>query len=189
MKRIYIALAALMLIMVGCRENFTELDKGTKGPLALTLKTDASLVLDEHNHAKDGLSLEWTTGTNNKTGNAILYTLQMAKAEDAYENGITLLEDAKHIYTYAISVEDFNTIVRDSFKVNVGEATNFKFRVNAHGIGFDSQLAEVEQTVTAYQPVTSVLYLIGDATPGGWSLEALTPWSVLTMVYSLGQVT
>lgn len=175
MKRIYIALAALMLIMVGCRENFTELDKGTKGPLALTLKTDASLVLDEHNHAKDGLSLEWTTGTNNKTGNAILYTLQMAKAEDAYENGITLLEDAKHIYTYAISVEDFNTIVRDSFKVNVGEATNFKFRVNAHGIGFDNQLAEVEQTVTAYQPVTSVLYLIGDATPGGWSLEALTP--------------
>lgn len=175
MKRIYIALAALILIMVGCRENFTELDKGTKGPLALTLKTDASLVLDEHNHAKDGLSLEWTTGTNNKTGNAILYTLQMAKAEDAYENGITLLEDAKHIYTYAISVEDFNTIVRDSFKVNVGEATNFKFRVNAHGIGFDSQLAEVEQTVTAYQPVTSVLYLIGDATPGGWSLEALTP--------------
>ena len=175
MKRIYIALAALMLIMVGCRENFTELDKGTTGPLSLTLKSDSVSVLDERNHAKDGLSLEWTTGTNAKTGNAILYTLQMAKANDAYEDGLTLLESVKHVYTYALSVEEFNTILRDSFKIVSGTQENIKYRVTAHGIGFDAQIAETEQVISVYQPVTSELYLIGDATPGGWSLEALTP--------------
>ena len=78
-------MAVMALLFTSCRENLMELDKGVNGPLEMTIGTPTVVVLNEHKHADNGISLSWTTGTNEGTGNAIFYTLELAKAEDDYE--------------------------------------------------------------------------------------------------------
>ena len=65
------------LMTTACSDNdYTELDKGHD---VLTLTANqAAEVLNEANHASEAITLNWTTGTNNGTGNRIYYTLEIA---------------------------------------------------------------------------------------------------------------
>lgn len=174
---INIPAACLLLSMaVACTDNdYTELDKGST-PLALTAdKTD--LMLDESNHAVQAIALEWTTGENFSTGNAISYTLELAETATDFADPYIAIDNSRQVYSWKPSTEDLNKILLEHFHLTPGAGISLDARVTARVAGMDNQplqAATVTFTASGYEPVSEKLYLIGDATPNGWSADNAT---------------
>ena len=79
-KSIMTAAAAALCLGIAC--SCSEEDYKTVDPSAgNTLEMSASgseIELDEKKAGNEALALNWTTGTNKGTGNAISYTFEMA---------------------------------------------------------------------------------------------------------------
>lgn len=147
-----------------------------KGHTELTLTAGATeIVLDEQVHADDALELTWTTGTNYGTGNRISYTLELAEAGTSFAAPYVALEGVTQQYTWTPTVEDLNNVLRENFGATGEQTFTLEARVTASVAEItEVQTAEVTFSVTSYEPVTETLYLIGDATPGGWDNSAAT---------------
>lgn len=73
------------------------------------------------------------------------------------------------------SVEELNDILRNHFGATAGENISLEARLTATVTERDEkQVSTTAFSVTAYKPLTSTLYLIGSATPGGWSADDVT---------------
>lgn len=158
-------------------DQYMELDKGDN---VLALATsDSVVVLNESSHSSDALELTWTTGTNYGTGNKILYTLELAKAGTGFASPYVAVNSEARVYSWTQTVEELNNLVRDEFNAQPGKETVLEARVTATVAGMDDEsLKQTDElgaiSVTAYEPVTSTLYLIGDATPNSWSADDAT---------------
>lgn len=152
-------------------DKYMELDKGHD---ELTLSVNASeFVLNEAEHGEDALALTWTTGTNFGTGNKIYYTLEIAKAETEFAAPYVVVDNKIQTYSYKVTVEELNNVIR-SFFGESEESIALEARVTASVPETDGlQQSVVAFNVTTYKPVTSVLYIFGDATKTGWSLDAM----------------
>ena len=152
-------------------DNYMELDKGHD---ELTLSVNATeFVLTEAEHSADALALTWTTGTNFGTGNKIYYTLEIAKAGTDFAAPYIVVDNKIQTYSFTATVEKLNAAIR-SFFGEAEEPLELEARVTATVPEVEElQESVVSFTVTTYKPVHSVLYIIGDATPNGWSLDAM----------------
>ena len=160
---------SLLLSMTSCSDDLAVLDKGSD---VLSLTADNSeIVLNEVSHSETALTLDWTTGNNAKTGNRIYYTLEIAKAGTDFASPVYALYETTQTYQKSYTVEELNNLVRSEFNAAGDETVNLEARITAYGDGFDAQTATTAFSVTAYEPVTDVLYIIGDAAPNGWSLD------------------
>ncbi len=176
--KIYIS--AIVFALLGCTalsscvdNDYMELDKGHK-ELALTASNTA-IVLNEQEHASDALELSWTTGTNYGTGHKISYTLELAKAGANFSNAYVAVENAVQKYSWKKNVEELNNILRSHFGATAGETFALEARLTATvAEQEEKQVASASFSATAYQPLTSTLFLIGSATPGGWSADNAT---------------
>lgn len=163
--------AALLAMSAGCDDNdYLELNKGMT-ELAITASVP-DIVLDESNHSLEAVALEWTTGYNYGSGNAISYTLELAESGTDFADPYVALENSAQVYSWNPSVEELNEIIRNHFNVESGNSISLDARVTATVAGYE----ELQQSVTTftavpYQPVTSTLYIIGDAAPNGWSAD------------------
>ncbi|MBQ2874913.1 MAG: SusF/SusE family outer membrane protein [Bacteroidales bacterium] len=175
MKRNILKLASFIFgcaVAVSCADdNYMELDKGHD---ELTLSVNASeFVLDEAEHGADALALTWTTGTNFGTGNKIYYTLEIAEAGTEFAAPYVVVDNQIQTYSFNATVEELNNAVRAFF----GESEDtfaLEARVTATVPETDElQESVVSFNVTTYKPVTSVLYIFGDGTKTGWSLDAM----------------
>lgn len=161
-------------VLSACVDNdYMELDKGHNELVLTTDKTE--IVLDEQAHADAALELSWTTGTNYGTGNKIAYTLELAETGSGFANAYIAVENAVQEYSWRKSVEELNDILRDHFGATAGEDVSLEARLTATVTGSDEkQLSTTTFRVKPYEPVTSTLYLIGSATPNGWSADNAT---------------
>lgn len=152
-------------------DNYMELDKGHD---ELTLSVNASeFVLNEAEHGADAIELSWTTGTNFGTGNKIYYTLEIAKAGTDFAAPYIVVENKIQTYSFKATVEQLNSAVR-SFFGEAEESLALEARVTATVPETDElQESVVAFNVTTYKPVTSVLYIFGDGTKTGWSLDSM----------------
>ena len=154
-------------------DDYMETDKG-HNELALSAN-HTEIVLDEQQYADNALELSWTTGTNYGTGNRIAYTVELAQAGTDFASPYAVVQDVVQQYTWTITVEDLNNLLRDYFGATGGETLSLEARVTASVAGQEqTQVAQTAFSVTTYVPLTSTLYLIGDATPGGWDNNAAT---------------
>jgi len=166
-----------LLLLLGacctaCSEDFAEENKG-ETPLSLTASAQ-ELVLDEREASQTALTLTWTTGTNHGTGAAIDYTLEIAPEGTEYADGY-VEQLGRRIYERSFSVSDLNDFLQTQFAAQAGPAALYRARVTALAAGTETpQTAETTFTATPYEPVTRTLYLIGDATPNGWSADNAT---------------
>lgn len=162
------------LSLVSCSDNdYTQLDKGSN-TLAITSDQSAT-VLDENNHASDAIILNWTTGHNYGTGNRISYKLELAKSGTNFANAYVAVNEETQTYTWSASEENLNDLLLDKFGGQPGVATSIDARVTAIVSGVEEvQTAQLSFTATPYEPVSTTLYLIGDATPNGWSADNAT---------------
>ena len=156
------------LALTACSDNdYMELDKG-HDTLALSVFQSAD-VLDEALHASEAISLSWTTGTNYGTGNRISYTLEIAPAGTGFADAYTAVDQQTQTYSWSVSQENLNALLLDKFGGAAGQSQQLDARVTAHVFGqSEVQTATLTFAATPYTPVTSTLYLVGDATPNGW---------------------
>lgn len=174
LKYIYTFIAMAASVLASCDDNdYAELEKGST-ELALTANK-SEVILSEKDHAVEAIGLAWTTGTNHGTGNRITYTLELAEAGSEFSNPYSVLENQQQIYGWNPTVEELNDIVREQFNAVSGQTISLDARITASVMGEEEvQTASTCFSVTAYEPVTSTLYLIGDATPNGWSADNAT---------------
>ena len=168
----FFTLLAAVLLTVGCSDNdYTELDKGST-ELAIAL-TQGEAALQEINHASEAVALSWTSGHNYGTGNRISYTLTLTVDGDAGRQAIPV-DGETQTYGWSATVEQLNDLL-----LNLGCTAGREVGVQAVVTATVAGVTEVQQAETAftavpYEPVTSTLYLIGDATPNGWSADNAT---------------
>jgi hypothetical protein len=154
-------------------QDYEQLDKGSDH-LTLTAGEKVN-SLNEMDHASNAIVLNWTTGNNAGTGNKIYYKLELAKAGTKFAQPYTALTDEAQVYTWSINEENLNNLILDKFGGVAGQSTGIDARISAIVPGVDAvQTDSLTFQVTPYQPVTTTLYLLGDATPDGWSADNAT---------------
>ncbi len=169
----FFAILSIMLCMTACSDNdYMELDKGST-PLAISVD-NTNIVLSEENYANDAIVVSWTSGTNYGTGQKIYYTLEIAREGTNFANAYRALDSVTQEYTWTKTVEALNEIMMNYFGLSGGENISLEARISAEVDGQELQTATTQFAVTAYTPVTTTLYLIGDATPNGWSADDAT---------------
>jgi len=164
----------LLFVVASCSEDYMQLNKGET---ALALSTDKSeVVLAISSPSAAALTLSWTSGTNSRTNCAINYVLQIDKAGNNFANAISQ-EMGRNIYKLECTNDYLNTLLLDTFDIAENATAQIEARIIA--IPADKSASEqtseaVTLTITTYKPVSKTLYIIGDATPGGWSLDNAT---------------
>ncbi len=173
MKKYFYIICLLLLTGVflnSCVDNFMETDKGNA---ELKLTSSASdLVLLEKDHSSTGLELSWTTGTNYGTGNKLDYTLEASLDGTNYSNPVVLYNGTNK-YSWSTSVDALNQLLVTGLGVAYDTEVTMAVRLTAKVMGYEDkvQVSETSIKIKTYKPVTSTLYIIGDATPTGWSVD------------------
>lgn len=166
--------------MLGCLglgscvdDDYAQLDKGDT---ELALSADASdITLAELTRNDTGVTLTWTSGTNHGTGNRISYTLELAEAGTGFASPYVAVENVTQEYTWTATQEQLNNLLRTSFGVKADNHYDVEARITATVAGTeDVQTAETTFSVTAYEPVSTTLYITGTATEGGTDLWLAT---------------
>jgi hypothetical protein len=174
----YLIIAAMMLI--SCQDSLMS-NIAVAGPLAISTSTDNLVLVQKNDNATTtALTLNWTTGTNHGTGSSISYVLQIDKKGNNFATAIQF-NMGKGIYTRSFTTTELNDSLLSHWQLQSGVVAQLEARVidtvYSQPVVNDVS-ASVSMSVTPYQPVSTTLYLIGDASPNGWDANnaiALTP--------------
>lgn len=166
----------LLLAIAGscgsCAEDFKEDSKGFD-ELQISA-SEQEVVLLEENYARSALKLFWTTGNNYGTGAAIDYRLEIVPDGMEYGNGYSC-DLGRRVYEQNFTVQELNGLLLGKLGATPSVAGRYHARVTASVAGASEvQYAQTDFTVTPYAPVSETLYLIGSATPNGWSADRAT---------------
>ncbi len=138
-SKILYNIATMALVMLGAAacadQNYTELDKGHNMHSVTASATD--LLIHESNHAAEAIAIEWTTGENYGSGNAISYTLELAETATDFQNPVTVIDDSRQTYSWKPSTEDLNNILLNRFGLTPGEGISLDARVTARVAGME----------------------------------------------------
>jgi hypothetical protein len=171
----FFLIAALCAILLpACNKDEIEYNK-PETPLALSLSAE-SVTLNIRTPGEEALSFSWTSGTNGGTNAAINYLLQIDKQGNEFNDAVTI-DIGRRSYTHAYTNVQLNDLLLGNFNATPDNPVALEARVLAlvASENASDQISEVIPfAVTIYKPVSTTLYMIGDATPGGWSLDNAT---------------
>ncbi|MBO9635611.1 MAG: SusF/SusE family outer membrane protein [Chitinophagaceae bacterium] len=163
----WLPLLALALVL-GCRKDYKEIDKGSV-PLQVSANTN-KVVLNQKNESGDGIVISWTSGSNHGTNASISYVLKLDVQGNNFSKALT--EDlGKATLSKKYSVKELNDLLLTKWGLAPGAETALQAKVIAtvdDGAGTKDSSALFSFLVTPYKPVSTTLYLLGDATPNGW---------------------
>lgn len=177
MRTIYnILLAfAISVTFCGCDDDEKELNKGND-ILSLTTSTE-TVSLDIRKPDADAVTLKWSSGTNLGTDAAISYILQLDVAGHDFAYGLD--EDmGKNVYARSLTHSELNALVIDKLGFPADKEVTLEARVIArvHDDNVAPQISPVVSfKVTSYKPISSTLYLTGDATLAGYDNAKALP--------------
>lgn len=137
--------------------------------------TEDSLQLQE-TFLDNSLSFNWTSGTNQGTGAAIAYTLEIdLAANDLSDPLLRLLEDQKNIFSTSIDHGTLNQRLLEA-GLEPGNTYELQARLTAEvaDASVASQTSVLNFNVELFKPVSSRLFILGDATPNGWDISNAT---------------
>lgn len=173
--RLIFLLSLFVALFTKCTDdNYMELDKGS-APLEITASA-ADVELDAANPETEALKLSWTSGSNHGTNAAISYTFQLDVQGNNFAGGISL-DLGREVYEKVYKNEELNDILLNDFGIAINQEAVLEARVIATIAAeeVDQETSNVQHiAVKTYKPITNTLYLIGDATPNGWSADDAT---------------
>jgi hypothetical protein len=177
-----ILLACLLTtgLFTSCDQNLPD-NIAKAGALALTA-SKSTVELNQKYSSTEAIGLTWTTGTNHNTGASISYLIQIDKKGNNFSKAITQ-DMGKGIYAKSFSVGTLNDSLLTRWGSTPGTAIDLEARVISTIYSTSSvndTSAVITISITPYQPVSKTLYIIGDASPKGWSADnalVLTPQS------------
>lgn len=174
-KRLMVGIMCLLtLFLISCNDDLEDTRFNTQDTLEITVSNN-EIVLEEQ-FFDNTITLNWSTGTNQNTGAAITYTLQLDMASNDFSDPLaTLLTEVQSTYSYAMGYGDLNQILLEH-----GLAPNQSYELSARitatvaNESVPTQVANTTFTVTTFKPVSQQLFIVGDATPNGWNIGSAT---------------
>lgn len=144
-------------------------------PVSLNV-SETNVVLSQKQADNTAISFNWTRGTNHGTGSSISYSLEIDKAGNDFASP-KVYDLGKGVYEKSFTNSDLNDLMLNDWGIPAGTSQDFEARVKAD-VTMDGVEDDVTDTlafsVTPYQPVSNVLYLVGDAAPSGWDIANAT---------------
>ncbi|MBK7098012.1 MAG: SusE domain-containing protein [Sphingobacteriales bacterium] len=145
-------------------------------PITLTPSSTNAIVLDVKNATNKAVGFSWTEspyGTN-----VISYALQIAVSGTNFANPQTIKYDGALNSGSGLTVNELNNLAIAA-GVSGGSSKNLDFRVvSSIGTSYSNFMVYsniVTINVTTFTPVPPALYIVGDATPGGWDNPVPVP--------------
>lgn len=171
---ILLAILLLSIFITSCKDELDyTIDQGK--PVEMTA-TASEIVLSQKMMNNTALSLQWTTGTNKGTGSAISYWLELDRSGNNFASPKTW-DMGKGIYVKHFTVKELNDLLLNEWSITAGTSVALEARVIAdvYNEAVEDGISDpVTFTVNTYQPVSTTLYLIGSAAPGGWDVNNAT---------------
>lgn len=184
MKTFYYNLMLVCLsifALSSCKDDDMELDKGSS-PLQLEVSGE-EIVLDQFAEDKEAVKFSWGAGSNQGTGAAISYTFEMDLKDNNFAGGIKidLGKTASHFISY--TNKELNDSLKKVWNIPVDDEQPYMFEArmtaDVADPSVETQVSNVATfSVTPYKYRILRLYLIGGATPGGWTIERATPMTI-----------
>lgn len=176
MKALFVCTAiCIAAVFTACNKDMKELDKGNT-PLGLSVDNSV-VVLQQKNDASNAVTLSWSTGSNYGTNAAISYTLQLDIKGKNFATAV-VIASGKNNFSKTYTVKDLQDLLTNQWHIPSDSTVTLEARVmdSVWGGGQRTDVSPSQTfTVQSYKPVTTTLYLIGDATPNGWSADNATP--------------
>jgi hypothetical protein len=150
------------------KSNALKIDiKSYLVPITVVPASTSPIVLQVSNASTNAISFNWNA--SNFGSNTIKYALQIDTAGGTFANAQT--KQLGSSYTTSFTVSELNTIAIAAGVIG-GTTKNVLFRVVSYLGNSTSPLVistPVSIPVTTFTPIPATLYIVGDATPGGWS--------------------
>lgn len=171
---------AWLFFLTMCSIAFSCMDyedyKPAEASAPVITSDKSSVVLSPKTANTEVLTLSWTPGNNGGTNASINYVLQLDKTGS---NFAAPLEYELGRTTYS---KKFTTTDLDAILLEMGYTPGTESGVEAR-VKSTPAVASAESTysnalsviITSFEPVTSTLYIIGDAAPNGWSADNASP--------------
>ncbi|MGV8827203.1 MAG: SusF/SusE family outer membrane protein [Breznakibacter sp.] len=177
---IYKTLLWFPILMMACQEDYMETNLGDN-PLNLTVD-NAVVELDITSPQSNAIAFEWTPGSNFNTNAAIHYLFEIGLEGTNFENGL-LIEMNQGKRSVSMKTQELNELLRSQFGVTGKQVVTLEARVTAKipKGNLPVQYSKIVKVkVTSYLPVSQTLYLIGSATPNGWSADNATKMNTVS---------
>lgn len=161
-------------LLTSC-EEYEDYTPEKAGVQALTA-TATDVVLKQSKANSTALTFDWSSGTNHGTDAAIDYIVQFDKKGNNFASPVDVAL-GRAVYSNAFRVADLNNLLTNEMGLATGEAHQVEVRVKsveASGTHAPDYSNVLMLNLTPYESVTPTLYLIGDATPNGWSADNAT---------------
>lgn len=168
----------LGISMVSCEDHFE--DQALHEQDELSVSVSAQTIVLEELFFTNEIDVNWTTGTNQGTGGAIRYTLELEGPEGDFSNPMAVLEaGVQQTYSHKITYGDLNQLLLDhGFMPGISYTLKVRVTAMVSANQVTDQQAETTFEVTPFRPVSQTLFVVGDATPNGWDISnaaELTP--------------
>ena len=151
-------------------------------PITLTPSSSSALVLQVNNATNTAISFNWNAspfGTNN----TINYALQVDTVGGNFANPQVIKYGTA--LTSGITVNDLNSLAIAAGVIG-GSTKNVEFRIVSYlGTSYATTMVysnAVTISITTFTPIPPTLYIVGDATPGGWNNPVPLPAQQFTRI-------
>jgi len=170
-----------VIIMIAMTFSFTScddelVDNSFENGNTLEISVSNSVVVLEEQFFNNNITFNWTKGSNQNTGSAIKYTLEVDLSGNDFSNPlITLGENVQNKFSHVINYGDLNNYLLEN-----GLETKQTYELTARVIAkfantsVETQTATTNFSVTTFKPVSNQLFIVGDATPNGWDISNAT---------------
>lgn len=195
-------IGSLALLFAACKKDQSQAVLKTNVTAPTLAATPTTLVLDSNKNATTAITFSWGATDFGFTA-ATTYTLQFdTTAAATFTKSINVVL-GQNLLTQSYTVKDFNQLLTTTVGIPVAVASKVSVRIKIdvnQNNGAQSLVPSVYSnivalTLTPYStkpvpkyPVPANLYIVGDATPGGWANPVPVPSQQLTQMDSYGNV-
>lgn len=188
---------AVLLVITSCKkvENKVVFEGGTPPVLTASIGNGGTVPLLIANKNKSALDLTWTnpdymfnTGVSSQD---VTYTIQLDKAGANFSSPELQEKSVSKDLSYTLTVGEINTMLT---KLGYPEDQEGMFEIRLKSSLGDNAVALYSNVLTYKTtpyldvaiplPIGGNLYLVGDATPGGWSNPVPEPSQKFTKISS-----
>ena len=151
-------------------------------PITLVPSSSSPLVLQVSNASNTAISFNWNASPYG-TNNTINYALQADVVGGNFANPQVIKYGTS--LTSGITVNDLNSLAIAAGVIG-GSTQNVEFRIVSYlGTTYATPMVysnAVTISITTFTPIPPTLYIVGDATPGGWNNPVPLPSQQFTRI-------
>ncbi|RUT79016.1 SusF/SusE family outer membrane protein [Ancylomarina longa] len=173
---ITVLISILFSFLLPSCDNNEEIVIEMGNPVQLSA-SKSEVELNQKNANLTAIEYTWTPGSNEGTGAAISYILQLDIEGNNFSTPKTF-EVGKAVLSKKYTTEELNNILLNDWGATAGTTVMMESRVIAitsSDVVVPDTSKIVAVSVMSYVPVSNTLYMVGDATPNGWDNSIATP--------------